>query len=146
MNRIKTLASLCRISLNNLITTSKASILQLFGGTPSTNPTSQSSTQNQQANQPVPQVATRGGSASNRDDFLLLCFNDSSYLTTRNDINVAPVVSDQQLFHIIRQQYFSRRKRLVSLISFKSIQQITFVKVGFYDKINLLICLNTELR
>jgi hypothetical protein len=137
MNGIKTLASLCRISLNNLITTSKASIWRLFGGTPSTNLTPQSSAQNQQANQPVPQVATRGGSASNRDDFLLLCINDSSYLTTRNDLNVAPVVSDQQLFRIIRQQYVSRRKRLTNLVSFKSIQQITFVKVSFYDKSKL---------
>jgi hypothetical protein len=130
---IKMLASISRISLSNNFTTYKTVILRLFGRTPSTIPIIQSNTQNQPVNQSVPQVMTQGRSRPIRDDFLLLCINDSSYLTTRNDINVAPVVSDQQLFRTIRQQYFSQRNRLAGLISFKSIQRITFVKVRYYQ-------------
>jgi hypothetical protein len=83
----------------------------------------------QPSNQAILQLAQRQGNVHIRDDFLLLCINDSRYLITRKGINVSRIVSDQQLFAAIRQEYMSRRGHLVHMLSIKSVQRITFVKV-----------------
>jgi hypothetical protein len=65
-------------------------------------------------------------------DYVLLCINDSKLLVTRDDLDLTPVVSDKQLFTCFRTRYFPRRNWSHKVISLKSLQNITFVKVNGY--------------
>jgi len=90
--------------------------------------------------QSVPTGAIGATSENNHGnaDYLLLCIDDSEDLTTRDDLDLTtrndetgqvPVVSDQQLFSLLRARYFSRRNWIHRYLSLKSLQTITFVKV-----------------
>lgn len=133
MDGLGNLALLTVITLSNAVTSFKATVFNLFGRSSSTGSSSipMSITPSQPSSQAILQLAQaqRQGDVHVRDDFILLCFNDSRYLITRKDLNVAPIVSDQQLFAVIRQEYMRRRGHLVRMLSIKSVQRITFVKV-----------------
>jgi hypothetical protein len=129
---LRILALLTGMTMGNIVTSFKATTSNLFRRPSSITSTSipiavRSSLPNNQA---IPQLAPQQGNVPVRDDFLLLCINDSRYLITRKDLNVAQIVSDQQLFAAIRQEYMSRRGHLVHALSIKSVQRITFVKVS----------------
>ena len=90
-------------------------------------------------------------------DYILLCINESRLLITRDDLNLdtglgttstlvdvtpTPVVSDQHLFRCFRAQYFSKRNWFQRLLSLKSLQKITFVKVSisYQNKLSIGKC------
>jgi hypothetical protein len=76
----------------------------------------------------TPQASTT--SSPMTADYVLLCINDSKLLVTRDDLDLTPIVSDQQLFTCFRTRYFSRRNWIHKVISLRSLQNITFVKVN----------------
>ncbi|ORY18591.1 heterokaryon incompatibility protein-domain-containing protein [Clohesyomyces aquaticus] len=125
---IKSYANSTRLSVSNTFISLKTAIMSVFGPRSTANQIPLSTPQSQPANQPIPLVGTQGGGAQTADNFLLLCLKEEKYLNVRHDLNVAPIVSDQQLFNTIRRVYFERRSYFSRAFSFKSVQQITFVK------------------
>lgn len=62
-------------------------------------------------------------------DFLLLCSKDGRWLTTWKDLEISKVLSDQQLFQLLREEYFSRKSLIKHYLGLKAICNIVFVKV-----------------
>lgn len=87
----------------------------------------------------APQASTTSSPVT--ADYVLLCINDSKLLVTRDDLDLTPVVSDQQLFTCFRTRYFPRRNWIHKVISLKSLQNITFVKVNAYFLRSHIPCL-----
>jgi len=80
---------------------------------------------------PLPLVSVRNSQAGiqNSKDFILVCSKDDKWLTTWKDLEVSKILSDQELFNILRREYYFRKGRLKRLLSLKALCSIVFVKV-----------------
>ncbi|KAF2257684.1 ankyrin [Lojkania enalia] len=67
---------------------------------------------------------------SDHEDYMLLCINDSQWGTTRDDMSVAAITSDHELFDVMRSRYFLHRGQLRRWLSIQTLQRIIFVKVS----------------
>jgi hypothetical protein len=65
-----------------------------------------------------------------RNDFMLLCSDDKGWLTSRDDLNASQIRSDSELFNAFRLRLYQRKNWVHWSLSLKSIQRISFVKVG----------------
>jgi hypothetical protein len=67
---------------------------------------------------------------SSNQNFIVLCSNDSRWLTTREDLNVASIRSNNELFQAFRLCLRRRGNWARRMLSLQSVQRVTFVKVS----------------
>jgi hypothetical protein len=77
---------------------------------------------------------------SSRDDYMLLCSDDNSWLTTRDDLNVSQIRSDRELFDAFQSRLKERKRWARRFASLKSIQRISFVKVSNFLYLCYIVC------
>lgn len=65
-----------------------------------------------------------------RKDYILLCSDERSWLTTWKDLDVSQIKSDSELFEMFRSQVNGRHHWTRRFTSLKTIQRISFVKVS----------------
>jgi hypothetical protein len=65
----------------------------------------------------------------NNKNFILVCSKDTKWLTTWKDLDVTKLLSDQELFSRLREEYYCRKSWLKRYISVKVLCRIVFVKV-----------------
>jgi hypothetical protein len=63
-------------------------------------------------------------------DYMILCSDESGWLTSREDVNVSNIKSDKELFGVFRNRVHRRHSRTHRFASLKTIQQISFVEVS----------------
>lgn len=69
-------------------------------------------------------------STDSQNDYMLLCSDESGWLTTRDELNVSQIRSDRELFDSFQSVLKSRKCWARRFASLKTIQRISFVKVN----------------
>jgi hypothetical protein len=69
-------------------------------------------------------------STDSQHDYMLLCSDESGWLTTREELNVSQIRSDKELFDSFESILRSRKCWARRFASLKTIQRISFVKVS----------------
>lgn len=68
-------------------------------------------------------------STNSDNDYMILCSDDRGWLTTREDVNVSNIKSDEELFGVFRNQLHGRYSWTRRFASLRTVQKISFVKV-----------------
>lgn len=68
--------------------------------------------------------------ASSHNDYILMCSDENGWLTTREDLKVSQIKSDRELFELFHSRLNRRKSWGRRFANLKTIQRISFVKVG----------------
>jgi hypothetical protein len=79
-------------------------------------------------------------STDSQNDYMLLCSDESGWLTTCNELNVSQMRSDRELFDSFQSLLRSRKCWARRFASLKTIQRISFVKVSVSSHLHHDMC------